>query len=333
MLVRDAVESRVRRTARAEGQRRAGCCVPARAVREAPERRHETRFVGRERELALLHEAWERAQWLRSAASWSQSSAQPGVGKSRLAAEALASIEARVVRGRCLPYGEGITYWPVVEVVKQLESHPSRGLIAAAADRRCSAGRGGDFRRRDRLGVPQDARAGRGGAAARRRLRRHPVGRGDLPRPGRARGRCSRPAHRSCLSALRGLSCASGARTGRDRSGSSRSRGRGAGRRTADPRPTSRRLRERIAQPPAGTRSSWPRWWRWQAERTARSWSREPAGAARCAPRPARASRAGRARARGRRRGAVPPRRRAGARARGGPVAHDGGWRHWCART
>ena len=44
-----------------------------------------------------------------------------GVGKSRLAAEFLASLgEAVVVRGRCLPYGEGITYWPVVEVVKRL---------------------------------------------------------------------------------------------------------------------------------------------------------------------------------------------------------------------
>ena len=39
-----------------------------------------------------------------------------GVGKSRLVAEALTGIEARVVRGRCLPYGEGITYWPVVEM-------------------------------------------------------------------------------------------------------------------------------------------------------------------------------------------------------------------------
>jgi predicted ATPase len=45
-----------------------------------------------------------------------------GVGKSRLAAEFLASLgrDALVVRGRCLPYGEGITYWPIVEVVKQL---------------------------------------------------------------------------------------------------------------------------------------------------------------------------------------------------------------------
>ena len=55
-----------------------------------------------------------------------------GVGKSRLVAEALAAIDARVVRGRCLPYGEGITYWPVVEVVKQLAVLPSDPAAAAA---------------------------------------------------------------------------------------------------------------------------------------------------------------------------------------------------------
>jgi class 3 adenylate cyclase len=43
-----------------------------------------------------------------------------GVGKSRLVREFLAGVDARVVEGRCLSYGEGITYWPVVEIVKQL---------------------------------------------------------------------------------------------------------------------------------------------------------------------------------------------------------------------
>ena len=47
-----------------------------------------------------------------------------GVGKSRLAAELLAAYETRVVRGRCLSYGEGITYWPVVEIIKQLDALP-----------------------------------------------------------------------------------------------------------------------------------------------------------------------------------------------------------------
>jgi hypothetical protein len=36
----------------------------------------------------------------------------------------LASVEARVVRGRCLPCGAGVTYWPVVEVIKQLDALP-----------------------------------------------------------------------------------------------------------------------------------------------------------------------------------------------------------------
>jgi predicted ATPase len=43
-----------------------------------------------------------------------------GVGKSRLTAEFLRGVEARVVIGRCLPYGQGITYWPVVSMVKLL---------------------------------------------------------------------------------------------------------------------------------------------------------------------------------------------------------------------
>jgi tetratricopeptide (TPR) repeat protein len=46
--------------------------------------------------------------------------AEPGIGKSRLLTEfeARAPADARVYRARCLPYGEGITYWPVSEVVK-----------------------------------------------------------------------------------------------------------------------------------------------------------------------------------------------------------------------
>ena len=55
-----------------------------------------------------------------------------GVGKSRLAAELVASVEATVVRGRCLPYGDGITYWPVVEVLKQLDELPADENAAAA---------------------------------------------------------------------------------------------------------------------------------------------------------------------------------------------------------
>ncbi len=48
-------------------------------------------------------------------------------------AEFLASVDATVVRGRCLSYGEGITYWPVVEVLKQLEARRSRAELDPAA--------------------------------------------------------------------------------------------------------------------------------------------------------------------------------------------------------
>ena len=113
-----------------------GKAEPVRAYRllrvgDAPERQHGELFVGRERELALLRDAWERAQAGRSCELVTVVG-DAGVGKSRLAAEFLTSIEATIVRGRCLPYGEGITYWPVVEVLKQLDLLPPEAAAAAS---------------------------------------------------------------------------------------------------------------------------------------------------------------------------------------------------------
>ena len=93
-------------------------------VRDAPERRREAPFVGRDRELALVREALERVR-AEQRCELLTVVGEAGVGKSRLVAEALVSVEATVVRGRCLPYGEGITYWPVVEVLKQLDVLPA----------------------------------------------------------------------------------------------------------------------------------------------------------------------------------------------------------------
>jgi class 3 adenylate cyclase/tetratricopeptide (TPR) repeat protein len=97
----------------------------------AVERRHDMTFVGRGRELASVVEAWRRAVADRRCELFTIVG-EAGLGKSRLTAEALGSIEARVVRGRCLPYGVGITYWPVVEVVKQLGALPSDPAARAA---------------------------------------------------------------------------------------------------------------------------------------------------------------------------------------------------------
>jgi hypothetical protein len=100
----------------------------------AADRRFDSPLVGRERELGALAEAWERARG-EQGCELVTVVGTAGVGKSRLVAEFLAAADATVVRGRCLSYGEGITYWPVVEVLKQLEAQRSRlELDPVAAD-------------------------------------------------------------------------------------------------------------------------------------------------------------------------------------------------------
>ena len=76
-------------------------------------------MVGRERELRLLAEALERAERERACHLFTLLGAA-GVGKSRLLHEFLATAarNATVLRGRCLPYGDGITYWPLAEAVR-----------------------------------------------------------------------------------------------------------------------------------------------------------------------------------------------------------------------
>ena len=75
-------------------------------------------MVGREQEVAILARAFE-ATLAERACEMVTLVGDAGVGKSRLTQEFLASVatQARIVRGRCLPYGEGITFWPIVEVV------------------------------------------------------------------------------------------------------------------------------------------------------------------------------------------------------------------------
>ena len=101
------------------------------SVLDAPERGHALRFVGRAVELAQIVDAWERAK-AQSRCELVTVVGDAGVGKSRLVAEALARVESRVVRGLCLPYGDAVTYRPIVEVVKQLATMPSDPAAAAA---------------------------------------------------------------------------------------------------------------------------------------------------------------------------------------------------------
>jgi class 3 adenylate cyclase/tetratricopeptide (TPR) repeat protein len=75
-------------------------------------------LVGRESELELLENTFGRTVRDRRASLFTLYG-DPGVGKSRLAREFVAGLEgATVLMGRCLPYGEGVTYWPLAEMVK-----------------------------------------------------------------------------------------------------------------------------------------------------------------------------------------------------------------------
>jgi class 3 adenylate cyclase/tetratricopeptide (TPR) repeat protein len=78
----------------------------------------EAPIVGRDVELGMLEASYSRAV-RNKRANLVTIYGEPGVGKSRLAREFVESLEgATVLQGRSLPYGEGITYWPLAEMVK-----------------------------------------------------------------------------------------------------------------------------------------------------------------------------------------------------------------------
>jgi class 3 adenylate cyclase/tetratricopeptide (TPR) repeat protein len=134
-LVRDAVECEaVSVEAKGKGTVDAFRLTAVDPAAPAVARRLDTLLVGRERELDALHQAAERS--VRELSCHLFTLLGPaGVGKSRLVAEFLGDVDAQVVRGRCLDYGEGITFWPVVEVLKQLGSRgePAIDRLAAGA--------------------------------------------------------------------------------------------------------------------------------------------------------------------------------------------------------
>ena len=130
-LVREAVEVEALEPLELKGKQRPVPAYRLVAIRDSPERRHETQFVGRNNELETLRRAWQRAMD-EQRCELVTVIGEAGVGKSRLTMEFLGAVDARVVRGRCVPYGEGITYWPVIEVLKQLDALPSDAAAAAS---------------------------------------------------------------------------------------------------------------------------------------------------------------------------------------------------------
>ena len=82
-------------------------------------RRLDSPLVGRERELDVLRTLFDRSIE-RGECHVATLIGVAGVGKSRLTGELVAMLgeRATVVGGRCLPYGEGITFWPITELLR-----------------------------------------------------------------------------------------------------------------------------------------------------------------------------------------------------------------------
>jgi class 3 adenylate cyclase/tetratricopeptide (TPR) repeat protein len=100
---------------------------------------HEGPLVGRDRELGQLLAAFSEAV-AGDSSRLATVFGSPGMGKSRLVEELVTQVgrAAAVVRGRCLSHGRGITFWPVVEIVRKaagiLEEDPPDVARAKIAD-------------------------------------------------------------------------------------------------------------------------------------------------------------------------------------------------------
>jgi class 3 adenylate cyclase/tetratricopeptide (TPR) repeat protein len=137
-LVRDAVTVESRAPLEAKGRAKpltAYRLVSVSPTAEAVTRHLEAPLLGRDSELARLIELWQRTR----------ADAVPrlvtvlgvaGVGKSRLLGQLtrLVSADDRVLYGRSLPYGEGITYWPLRNIV-----HAAAGITDADSAERAQS--------------------------------------------------------------------------------------------------------------------------------------------------------------------------------------------------
>jgi class 3 adenylate cyclase/tetratricopeptide (TPR) repeat protein len=106
-------------------------------------RRMDAPLIGRRPQLQMLRDAYAEAVDGRTCRMFTVIG-PAGIGKSRLAAELGASLrnEATFLPGRCLPYGDGITFWPLVQIVGLLGSDDGvREVVADAEDSELIAAR------------------------------------------------------------------------------------------------------------------------------------------------------------------------------------------------
>jgi class 3 adenylate cyclase len=130
-LVRDLVDAELLPPLEAKGKARPLTAYRLRSIVRESARRDAAPMIGRAGELELLARAYQRTV-REQACHLFTVLGTAGIGKSRLVAEFLRDLDgARVVYGRCLSYGEGITYWPVVSVLKELGGGPDDAAVRA----------------------------------------------------------------------------------------------------------------------------------------------------------------------------------------------------------
>jgi class 3 adenylate cyclase/tetratricopeptide (TPR) repeat protein len=127
-LVRDAVEVEALEPLALKGKASAVLAYRLlELIERAPAlaRRFDTPFVGREEQLGRLLASFDRSV-AEQVPVLVTVLGPAGIGKTRIAGELVAMVQERasVLQGRCLSYGEGITFWPLQEILRSLPERP-----------------------------------------------------------------------------------------------------------------------------------------------------------------------------------------------------------------
>ena len=155
-------------------------------------------FVGRHDEIGALRLALDVARTERRCRLIALIG-NAGIGKTRIAREFVESLEgARVLVGRCVPYGDGATYLPLVDALRDVLPELEQALEEDVMDRIAALVSGSETPATSgdtAWAVRRSFESPRARASARGDLRRRPLGRADLPRPRRVPrsvdGRCT----------------------------------------------------------------------------------------------------------------------------------------------
>jgi DNA-binding SARP family transcriptional activator/tetratricopeptide (TPR) repeat protein len=134
ILLSPAATRRIAHAARLETRGEGSALVAMAPTAPAFAQRLDTPLVGRTAELAALRGALSRARRSSTTGGVLVAGA-PGVGKSRLARELVRrSRGVTTLTGRCLSYGDGITYWPIRQMLAQAPAGAARDAALAALD-------------------------------------------------------------------------------------------------------------------------------------------------------------------------------------------------------